>query len=71
MAVLSLKGASLTDVRVHLVGMDGKVIRSESMGNVHESAQLPLNLSGLASGLYLVRVQSAEGEAALNLSVQR
>jgi Secretion system C-terminal sorting domain len=46
-------------VEVSMIDILGKNLWSKDLGNVHAAAE-PVSLSGLASGVYLIKVKAGE-----------
>lgn len=68
--VLSLQGAIISTLKVQLTSMDGKVLFQTSLDAAANGADLPIDLSGIASGLYMVRISGEQGASSMMLSIQ-
>ncbi|MCF8258521.1 MAG: T9SS type A sorting domain-containing protein [Flavobacteriales bacterium] len=70
--LFSLRGEmeSAADVTITVMDLTGRQVAASMMVANVRTFNVPLNLTGLANGLYMVRVQSASGETTVRFSKQ-
>ncbi|WP_107040204.1 Omp28-related outer membrane protein [Brumimicrobium mesophilum] len=68
---VDFKLENLTDVTVSILNTVGQTVSSNNLGSVSGVQSTQLDVSSLESGIYIVRVQTANGEQTKRISVIR
>jgi extracellular elastinolytic metalloproteinase len=67
---LTLNQAVAGDVRISLIGTDGRLALQRNMNNLYEGQVISLGLNQVPAGAYYLRVESAAGQLIAKLIVQ-
>lgn len=64
-------GEATSGVRTDIVSIDGRLVRSTAVGNVHAAEEVSVDTSGLSRGVYLLHVTANGAEKTFKLRIAR
>lgn len=67
---VSFANANSSNVSMQLFSVQGKLLQQEEIADLKAGAIVPVNVSGYAPGMYLLKIKTAEGNAVVKVQIQ-